>query len=163
MSLKWLQKYLQADLGVVEPHWRFLLWKPREAGSGSGEAGVDSLQLLTEGRHIWGAPRGAHTHFIDIQGFDPLTTGMSPRLRQPGLYGSSRVEKPGGPLSLLPTSTPLSWWSNQSSSTLSHSCGHFLSVFRCFLSIVLQSCYFTEVALKEFPAWDLCVCVCVHR
>lgn len=110
------------------------------------------LQLLIGGRHISGALRGAQSHFIDIQGFDPLTTGMSLRLRQPGLYRLSRVEKPGGPPSLLPTSTPLSWWSNQSSTAMSHSCGHILSFFLCFLSFVLLSCYFTEVCSLHFEA-----------
>lgn len=108
-------------------------------------------QLLTGGRHFSGSLRGAHSHFIDIQGFDPVTTGMSLRLRQPGLLRLCRVEKPGGPPSLLPTSTPLSRWSNQCSTTMPHSCERILSFFLSFFSAVSLSCSFSKVA----PEWRI--------
>lgn len=47
--------------------------------------------------HFWGPLQGALSHFIDIQGFDLPTTGMSLRLRQPCLSVLCRAEKPGGP------------------------------------------------------------------
>lgn len=47
--------------------------------------------------HFWRPLQGALSQFIDIQGFDPLTTGMSLRLRQPCLSVLCRAEKPGGP------------------------------------------------------------------
>lgn len=47
--------------------------------------------------HFWGPLQGALSQFIDIQGFDPLTTGMSLRLRQPCLSVLCWAEKPGGP------------------------------------------------------------------
>lgn len=52
--------------------------------------------------HFWGPLQGAPSQFIDIQGFDPLTTGMSLRLRQPCLSVLCRAEKPGGPLAPRP-------------------------------------------------------------
>lgn len=48
-------------------------------------------------RHFWGPLQGAPSQFIDIQGFDLLTRGMSLRLRQPCLSVLCWVEKPGGP------------------------------------------------------------------
>lgn len=136
----------------------FCFESPERLEVGQEEPAWTATASLRRQTHS-GALRGAHSQFIDIQGFDPLTTGMSLRLRQPGLYRSSRVEKPGGPPSLLPTSTPLSWWSNQSSTTMSHVCGHILSFFLCFLSLVLLSryfiVYFNEVTAKEFPAFIL--------
>lgn len=53
-------------------------------------------------RHFWGPLQGALSQFIDIQGFDPPTTGMSLRLRQPCLSVLCRAKKPGGPSSPHP-------------------------------------------------------------
>lgn len=54
-------------------------------------------ELLMWVGHFWGPLQGALSQYIDIQGFDPLTTGMSPGLRQPCLSVLYRAEKPGGP------------------------------------------------------------------
>lgn len=43
----------------------------------------------------------------------------------------------------------------QSSTTMSHSCGHILSVFLCVLSFVLRTCFFTKEDEKELTAFIL--------
>lgn len=110
--------------------------------------------------HFWGPLQGAPSHFIDIQGFDLLTTGMSLRLRQPCLSVLCRAEKPGVPRP-PPPSARLSWWANQSGSTMSHSCGHILSFFLSFFSFSdFLSCCFTEGDAKEsFLSTDNAWCV----
>lgn len=105
--------------------------------------------------HFWGPMQGALSQFIDIQGFDPLTTAMSLRLRQPCLSVLWRAEKPASP-----PPTRLSWWANQSGCTMSHSCGHILSFFLFFSFPDFLSCCFTERATKEgFRSTDNAWCV----
>lgn len=75
---------------------------------------------------------------------------MSQRLRQPCLSSLCWAKKPGGSPALPPASAQLSWWTNQSSSTMSHSCGHILSFFLSFFSFFdFLSCCFTMGTARE--------------
>lgn len=141
-----------------------LVWKQQEAGSRSGEVRRGQRgqrELLMWVGHFWGPLQGALSQFIDIQGFDPLTTGMSLRLRQPCLSVLFWAEKPGGPPAPRPPYARLSWWANQSSNTMSHSCGHILPFFLSFFSFSdFLSCCFIEGAAKEsFLSADNAWCV----
>lgn len=87
---------------------------------------------------------------------------MSQRLRQPCLSSLCWAKKPGGSPALPPASAQLSWWTNQSSSTMSHSCGHILSFFLSFFSFFdFLSCCFTMGTARERELsvfWQCLVC-----
>lgn len=110
--------------------------------------------------HFWGPLQGALSQFIDIQGFDPLTTGMSQRLRQPCLFVLCPPKSQGVP---QPRTPPLRGCHGEqispAGSTMSHSCGHILSFFLFFFSSSdFVSCCFTEGPAKEsflstYNAW----------
>lgn len=123
----------------------------QEAGRRSGEATEDSERLLRESdTFFWEPLREGPSQFIDIQGFDPLTTGMSQRLRQPCLSSLCWAKKPGGSPAVQAASAQLSWWTNQSNGTMSHSCGHILPFFLSFFSFFdFPSCCFTMGTARE--------------
>lgn len=121
--------------------------------------------------HFWGLLQGALNQFIDIQGFDPVTTGMSLRLRQPCLsllclcQKQRGLQAEGSPPS---PSTRLPWWAKQACSTLSQSCGHILPFFLFFFLLPLS--FFPAASPRRFLSsdksyWvtDIHVCTQTHR
>lgn len=78
---------------------------------------------------FWGPLQGALSQFIDIQAFDPLTTGMSLGLSQPCLSALCWPEKPGvppRPSAPLCMVVMVSKWVQQHYVTLMWALSHFL-------------------------------------
>lgn len=112
--------------------------------------------------HFWGPLQGALSQFIDIQGFDPLTTGMSQRLRQPCLFVLCPPKSQGVPQPPPPASARLSWWANQSGRqhyvTLMWAHSLFLPLFLFFVWLCIVLLHWGACQRELSVHWQCLVC-----
>lgn len=101
-----------------------------------GQAGHRAL-LMWAGQ-FWGPLQGTLSHFIDIQGFDPPTTGTAPRLRQ-HIVLHQRAKGSPRASSLICTVVMVRVWVRQRHITLMWAHSAFIPLFLFFpwLSVLL--------------------------